>query len=163
MPLKEPPQPPDVPRRFRLHAHQWVGLPIIALLPVLALLRVFGDGIEFKEASTASVKTLVEHPTKFKFRQHKHLRVKVTNISGRLLDTVIVSIDTAYLSRFMGVTIAPEAKEAYKVELTKIQPHEKREVIVEIEAKKYGEQRGIVTIATKMDTVKTPIWSYIYW
>jgi hypothetical protein len=163
MPLKEPKEPPEVQRRFRLHLHQMIGVPLIALLPILALFRVFGDGIEFAKSSMASLKTEVEYPLKFKFKQSKILRVKVTNISEQTLDTVTVSIDTAYLSRFRNVSITPEAAEAYVVELTAIEPHEKREVIAEIEAKNYGEQRGVVTISTKQDTIKHPIKSIIYW
>jgi hypothetical protein len=163
MPLKEPKQPPEVPRRLRLHLHQMIGLSLIALIPILAIFRVFGDGIEFTKASTPSLLTEVEYPSKFKFKQSKVLRVKVTNASANTLDTTTVSIDTAYLSRFRDVSVIPEPTESYVVEFLQLKPGEKREVLAEIEGKDYGEQRGIVTIATKQDTIRQPISSYIFW
>jgi hypothetical protein len=143
--------------------HQTVGLSLMALIPILAMFRVFGDGTEFAKSSSPSLQTEVEYPAKFKFKQSKVLRVKVTNVSGYTLDTISVSIDTAYLSRFRGVSVTPEPKDAFTVELLKLHPGEKREVIAEIEGKDYGEQRGIVTIATKRDTIRQPISSYIFW
>jgi hypothetical protein len=163
MSLKEPKQPPEVPRRLRLHLHQIVGLSLIALIPILAMFRVFGDGMKFAKASSASLQTEVEYPSKFKLKQSKVLRVKVTNVSTQTLDTTTVSIDTAYLSRFRDVSVIPGPAEAYIIEFLQLKPGEKREVLAEIEGKDYGEQKGIVTIATKQDTIRQPISSYIFW
>jgi hypothetical protein len=163
MSLKEPPQPPEIPRRFRLHKHQMIGLPLIALLPILALFRVFGDGVEITNASTPSLRVDIEYPQKFKFKQTKVVRVKVTNLSGSTIDTVNVSLDTAYMSRFKYGSITPEPKRAYVVELTELQPQEKEEVVVEIEGRNYGEQRGTIMVATETDTIRRPITTYIYW
>lgn len=41
----EPPTPPKLPRKVRHYPHQWVGVVLMGLLPVLALAGVFGAGI----------------------------------------------------------------------------------------------------------------------
>jgi hypothetical protein len=163
MPLKEPPQPPELLRRFRMHRHQMIGLPLLALLPILALFGVFDGSTEFASATAGALRTSVEYPSKIKYKDYNQLRIKVTNSGQQTLDTVSVSIDTTYLSRFLNVSITPNPADAYKIELIDVVAGEKREVIVEYEGKDYGQQSGDVTISSKADTIRHPISTYIYW
>ena len=41
----EPPEPPKLPRHVRHYPHQWVGIVVLAAMPVLALAGVFGPDI----------------------------------------------------------------------------------------------------------------------
>ena len=41
-----PPQPPHLTRRFKLYSYQTIGFLFIFIVPILALMGVFGDGID---------------------------------------------------------------------------------------------------------------------
>jgi hypothetical protein len=163
MSLKEPPQPPEIPRRFRLHKHQMIGLPLLALLPILALFGTFDGATEFASASDGALRASIEYPSKIKYKDYNQVRIKVTNSSQSMIDSISVSIDTTYLSRFLNVSITPNPSDAYKIDLTDVMAGEKREVIVEYEGKDYGDQAGTVTIASKSDTIRQALSTHIYW
>lgn len=162
-PLKEPPSPPHVRSRFRLHRHQLVGIPLIVVLPILGLFRVFGDGIETHRVTDQSLAVEIEYPAKFKFKQTKYVRVKVKNLTGSQLDTVTVELDTSYVSKFSNVSIHPDPQDAYEVILTSLEPQEKREVQMEIEGKNYGTHEGVIRVTGQGTTHRLRVKSIVYW
>lgn len=159
----QPPQPPELPKRFRLHPHQMWGLPLIMLLPILAISGALEDHTRIASHRTASLEWTVEYPSQFKFKQSHYLKLKARNISDSKLDTVIVGLDSAYLAKFTQITILPEPENGHSVIFTDLAAGEKREVLVDIEAKHYGTQRGTFSVETKGERTSTPISTYILW
>lgn len=140
-----------------------IGLPLLTLLPILALFGLFDKDIRYNSVSAASIRSQIEYPANLKFKDYGQVRIKVTNTGSLMLDTVSVSIDTTYLSRFLNVSITPNPSDAYEIDLTNVRPGEKREVIVEYEGKEYGEQSGTVTLATSTDTIRQRVSTRIFW
>jgi hypothetical protein len=142
----QPPQPPSVPRRFRLYPYQWVGIPVLALIVLLALLGTFGDTRSEASARGPRVSVRVEYPSKFRYKQSQPLRVWVTNTSPTPLDTLEVSFDQEYIDRFSNVRFTPSVSQAYRVPLTAVRPGETRLLSVDLQAERYGTHPGRISV-----------------
>lgn len=152
---REPPRaaPIDAPRaplgapRWVLTRKQWVGLPVLALIPVLALFGVFGERTATITTATPSLGVRVAYPERFRYRQSERLEVAVTNRSARALDSIRVSLDTAYLARFGDVRVEPAPLIPYDVWLARVAPGETRLVVVELMGKQYWRHSASLGVA----------------
>ena len=131
-PTLEPVGPPATAPRLSLTLKQYLGLPLIAAIPVLTLFGAFGESRESVRVASATLEMTVHYPSRFRYRQIQSLDVTVRNRSARTLDTVTVSLDTAYIARFSSVRIEPTPREAYVVKLTDLEPQESQLVSVEL-------------------------------
>lgn len=134
----------EQPRRLELHRYQWVGLPLMLLIPVLALFGVFGETWGRADDVSADLALRVEYPTRYRYKQINALEVFVENVSGGPLDTVVVAFDPAYVLRFSTPTFIPAPEVPYEVELLDVQPGEVRLVVAELQGERYGRHRGAV-------------------
>jgi hypothetical protein len=158
----EPPRPPTTRTRLALTRKQYLGLPLLATIPVLALFGVFGE--RRADASSAShvLEMRVRYPSRFRYRQIESLDVTVRNISGRTLDTVSVSIDTAYITRFSNVRIEPAPREPFVVVLIHLRPMESRLVTAELWGAQYGSHSGRISASAQADTVSTLVNTFVF-
>ena len=164
MPLKdlpEPPSPPSAPRRIRLYRYQWVGLPLLALLPVLALAGVFGVSWTDADASSESLAVDVRYSNRYRYKQLNRIEVRVRNIDVARLDTVTVALDTALAARFSTVRSVPPFVGTYRTELTGLEPGEERLVVIELQAERYGRHEGLLEVIGP-DTVALPLSIFIF-
>lgn len=153
--VPEPPSAPpvDAPRapegapRLVLTRKQWVGLPVLALIPALALAGVFGDRTATVGASTPSLGVRVAYPERLRYRETAQLEIAVTNRGARALDSVRVSLDAAYLAGFTGVRVQPAPRASYEVALARVAPGETRRVEVEVVANRYWRRSATVAVA----------------
>lgn len=141
----QPPPPPEIDRRFRLYPWQWVGLPILVLIPVLALFGVFGHTRGAARAMTSALELDIQYSTRYRFKEIQPMYVRVRNRSDRTLDTVTVAFDTAYVARFSTVTFRPDISRSFEVELTDLRPGEVRLVAVELQGEMYWRHQGLVS------------------
>lgn len=145
----QPPQPPEIRRRLAFHRTQLIGVPLLAIIPILALFGVFGTTTGEMSTESAELQLHISYPTRFRYKTINSLTVEVRNRSGQALPAVTVNFDKSYLSRFSGVTFTPSVKtvtgEVYTLELTDVQPGETRTVDVEIQAEEYGGHSGFIS------------------
>ena len=137
--------PPRVRHRFALSRFQLPGLIALALLPVLALVGVFGESHANAMARSGELTLSVRHPHRLRFEQITTMDIDVTNTGRTVIDTLVVSIDPAYLGSFSGVAITPSASAVFEVELPDVQPGTTRRVHVEMDAMRPGRHRGAVS------------------
>jgi hypothetical protein len=104
----------------------------------------------------------ISYPERFHYRQVLSLRVSVRNLAARTLDTVKVSFDTAYISRFSSVRFDPPAREAYAVELVDVKPSESRIVSVELWGQDYGRHPGTVSARAGSDSVVARFRTFVF-
>ncbi|MBI1296719.1 hypothetical protein GC175_17320 [bacterium] len=66
----QPPQPPPIKKRFQFTKAQLIGVPLILLIPILALIGVFDAHLERTTAVAGDLQVTVEYPTsvRYKFR-----------------------------------------------------------------------------------------------
>ena len=155
-------QPPPVERRFSLYRFQVPGLIALMLIPVLALVGVFGESSAGAEARAGAIAVRVRHPDRLRFEQISTMDIVVTNAGTTHIDTLLVSIDSAYLSRFSGVTITPSASSVFGVDLEDVAPGESRTVHVEMDAMRPGRHRGTVSVSDGADTARLVIATIVF-
>ena len=135
---------PDHPRRLKLHGFQWVGIPLMFLIPALALFSVFGESWDQTEDASPDLTLRVEYPTRYRYKEINTIQVFVENISGSALDTIIVAFDPAYVSRFSTLMFIPSPKEPFEIELLDVNPGEVRRVWAEFQGEHYGRHQGTI-------------------
>ncbi len=158
----EPVGPPVTAPRLSLTRKQYLGLPLLAAIPVLTLFGVFGESRHSVRAASAALEMTVRYPSRFRYRQIQSLEVTVRNRSTRALDTVSVSLDTSYITRFSSVRIEPAPRDAYVVKLPNLQPDESRLVSAELWGEHYGSHGGRIWAAAGTDTVSSIIRTIVF-
>jgi hypothetical protein len=149
----EPERPPSIKPKIQLSWNQRLGFPILIAVPILALFGIFGETQTSAHVASGSLDLRVSYPARFRYRQVQSLRLSVRNISTRVLDTVSVAFDTAYISRFSSVRFDPATTTAYTVDLTNVKPSESRLISVELWGQDYGSLRGSIVARNGNDSV----------
>jgi hypothetical protein len=162
MPDPSPPSAPSIDPKIELSWKQRIGLPILLVVPILALFGVFGESRASAHSAKGAVDVEVSYPTRFRYRQVQSLRVSVRNLSPVVADTMRVSFDTAYVSRFSSVRFDPAAKTAYTVDLTDVKPSESRLISVELWGQDYGNHRGTITAWRGSDSAIVHIRTLVF-
>ncbi|HEY2377342.1 MAG TPA: hypothetical protein VGH98_15300 [Gemmatimonadaceae bacterium] len=157
-----PSHPPASDRRLALTRKQWVGLPLIAAVPILTLLGLFGERRGELHTTSASVAVDVVYPERFRYRQVEALDITVRNRTSHVIDTLHVWIDTAYVTRFSTVQIEPEPDIAYDVALTRLRPGEARLVVAELWGERYGRHQGRIVVSTRSDSAVAAISTFVF-
>ena len=146
-PIDAPRAPAGAPRLV-LTRKQWVGIPVLALIPALALAGVFGDRTAIAGAATPSLGVTVTYPERMRYRETAQLEIAVTNRGVRALDSLRVSLDAAYLAGFTNVHVQPAPLGLYEVALAHVAPGETRRVEVEITGNRYWRRSATFVAAT---------------
>jgi hypothetical protein len=162
MPDASPPQAPSIHPKIELSWKQRIGFPVLLLVPLLALFGMFGESQAHYHTSSRSLDVSVDYPTRFRYRQVQSLHVTVRNVSPNVADTIRVSFDTAYISRFSSVRFDPATKSAYTVELTSVRPSESRWVSVELWGQDYGIHRGAIVVRNGSDSVLVHLRTLVF-
>lgn len=144
------PQPPPVEKRWAFTRAQKIGVPLIMLLPLLALLGVFGESFETVSDRGETLALEVNYPTRYRYKMLNSLVVTVENIAPQTVPTVTVAFDEAYISQFSTVTFTPSiaeiAGDAYYVQLKEVKAGEVRRIVVELQGEKYWWHEGTIAV-----------------
>lgn len=163
-----PPEPPSIKRTLQFHRIQKIGIPILLLLPVLALFGVFGETFQSAHASNTQLTVDVEYPSRSRYKMINPVTVSVENTSSQTLSVVQIHFDRDYIDNFSNVSFTPEitkvTDEVYIVEITDLQPQETRVVSARIQAERYWLHEGNVTavsgtgqsVSLSLDTIVFP-------
>jgi hypothetical protein len=157
-----PPQAPTTTRRFALTKKQIVGLPLIASVPLLCLLGFFGERSERTTMVSTLLEVAIKYPSRFRYRQFEGLEISVRNRGTRVVDTVHVWLDTAYITRFSSVRIVPTPSRAFTVDLLQVRPGESRLVDAELWGERYGLHRGRIIVTGNDDTARVAISTFVF-
>lgn len=147
------PQPPQITRGLSFEKYQLIGVPLLVLLPALALWGVFGVSWATTKAAAEGLDAEVTYPERIRYRMHRELEVTVRNTGGKPLPVVVVSFDRSYISAFSQVQFTPSARnitdEGYEVQLNDIPPGGERRVSASLQADDYGRHGGWVTVEAR--------------
>jgi hypothetical protein len=158
----EPPRPPDQDRRLELGRLQLIGIPLLAVIPALAMAGVFGESWTSASARGTALGVLVEYPSRFRARLSKPISVVVENRSTEVLDTVEVSFDSTFVDRFPAIVFVPEPMDAYVVSLANLTPGEQRRIHVEIDGDRAGRHRGRVVVRARGDSAAVELRTTVF-
>ena len=139
-----------------------VGLPLMAAVPLLCLLGFFGESGARTTAASSLLDVAIRYPARFRYRQVQTLEVTVRNRSTRTIDTVHVSLDTAYITRFSSVSIDPIPQRAFVVDLVRLEPGESRLVDAELWGQDYGRHNGRIVVSANGDSAIATISTFVF-
>lgn len=161
----EPPTPPEVPRRLRFHRLQLIGVPLLAVLPVLALVGVFSPRTLEAGGVSGSVGLTVRYPATLRYQMQGRLEIRARNL-GDTPAQLAVEVERQYADRFEGLAFTPAVTEAttgsYRVELGTVPAGASRSVSVEIRADDYWRSSGTVTLRSQDAAAKVLVGTWVY-
>jgi hypothetical protein len=160
--LPDPPGPPEIRRRLALYRFQLIGLPFLLAIPLLALLGVFGERWQNVSGEGGALEASARYPAVFRYKMIDAIELHVRNRGHAVLDTITISLDSAYAGRFSTVTAIPPFNGPFELELTRVEPGASRRVRIEIQAERYWSHSGYLTVAAAGDTIRMPLTTMVY-
>lgn len=151
-----PPTPPRLPRRVRLGPVEAFGLPMLILLPALALAGLLGPTDTQRSATAmlgpAQLVLRVRHPSRLRCLRGGALQIEVANTGTQALPALAMDIDEQYLGGFSRADVQPaliaESRSGrLRLTLPALQPGEHTRVQVRLDAEAWGRIGGWVGLA----------------
>lgn len=161
------PEAPVIERQLVIHPVQAAGILCILLLPVLALLGLFGESFDRVNASSSDLALDIEYSTRYRYKMINDLNVLVTNESDQTIPTLTVRFSRDYIDQFSTVTFTPSVNhithDVYVVELTNVAAGESSAITVELQGERYGEHRGTVSASGDgLETAAAELTTFIF-
>lgn len=145
-----PPQPPEFQRRLHLYPYQYLLIPLLFLIPVLAILGVFGETIVTQAADNPALSVQVEYSSRTRHKVSAPLKVFVTNQTNDDMTNLNVQFDRDYIDAFLWLSFLPVVTsvtdEAYIVTIEDLPAGQTQAVTVDLKAEKLGAFSGTVTV-----------------
>ena len=145
------PQPPEIEKQWTFSTLQKLGVPLLILIPLLALSGLFGESFATTTETGNTFAVEITYPSRYRYNMLSPLTVSIENRSDQVVPTVTVSFGQDYISQFSNVSFTPEPDEvtgeAYYVRFDDLQPGEVRLVQVELQADRYWRHNGSVAVA----------------
>jgi hypothetical protein len=147
---QDPPQAPDIPRQWILYNYQYIAIPLLLLIPVLALFGVLGETSTTVEAAGEGIALRVHYPDRAHYEAYNHVEVTVRNESGADISGVMVEFERELLDHFSQLSVNPSLTEitetAYRVELGDIGAGEERLVTLDYQPDMNGAHESWVRL-----------------
>lgn len=155
---------PELPKRFRLWKHQWIGIPLLLAIPTLALLGTFDEDAKQVLATSNDLALSAQYPGKLRHGTSHEIVVSLENKSSRAMQDVRVEIESGYLNRFSEVQVTPEPKTPYQIDLQELAPGERRMITVNLRGgDDYGSHAGKIIARSKgAELASAELKSYVF-
>lgn len=153
---------PVVSSKIQTWRFQWIGIPLLIMIPILSLWGVFDRRTNIKTIEGHEFKAKIEFPAKLRDGEVEHIRIEVTNTSNKPLDKISAGLNREYLEKFNDVTFVPELNDNYEVELKEIPSGQSRYVDIKVKAREYGTYKGELRLTTKNSSFKTSLSTFVF-
>lgn len=161
--VEKPPQAPRLGVPPRLYLFQWIGVPVLLLIVVLAVFDVFGETRKtVSGGGDGALAVEAVYPGRFRYKLIDRFWIRVENRSDRTLDTVRVAFEPDYLRSFSNVTATPAFEEVYTVPLVDVGPGEARIVEVGVQAERAGMHRGWLAASSDAGAVRLELATFVF-
>jgi hypothetical protein len=145
-----PPQPTEFKRKFQLYPYQYILMPLIFLIPILALLGVFGETTTTQDQANRDLAMRITYNSRSRHRLSTVIKVYITNQTDAPLSNLNARFDRGYMDGFEWVSFLPTVTEvtddAYIITLETIPAGETHAITVDLKAKHIGLFAGLVTV-----------------
>ena len=153
-----PPQAPEIPRKFKFWPLQLIGVPIILLIPLLALAGIFDLHVAHVQV-TGKLALSVMYPTRSRYDTFNEMIIAVTNTTQSPLTEVIVQLERAYLDHFAQITATPDismiSEAFYEIALGELAPGTTRVITLDFQAHEQGTHEGRATaVSAETDPIE---------
>ena len=147
---QEPPQAPDIPRQWKFYTYQYIAIPLLLLIPVLALLGVLGETSTTVEAANEGLVLRVHYSDRAHYEAYNHIQVTVRNDLASDITGAAVEFDRVLLDQFSQLSINPSLTEitdtVYRVELNEIEAGGERVITVDYQPDTNGAHESWVRV-----------------
>jgi hypothetical protein len=162
----QPPEPEDFKRKIEFYPFQWVGIPLLFLIPILALFGVLGETETTAHATGTSLDVAITYSNHVNFQSTEISEISVTNTGDVAIPILTVAIEKAYLDNFSDKSFTPPIREitegAYVIELADLQAGETRYITYDSRGATIGSHRGMVRFSSGEDEVSLTIETLIF-
>lgn len=149
--LQIPPEPPEIERRVLLSLKQICSILFILLIPLLALIGVFGPESKQLSIDGVNVNMQIEYPAMTRNGLPTKFQISLLNKSAQDLTMLRAIIDRSYLKNFNGVRSTPEIKEInndnYVITFPNIPAGETRRLLIDLQPQRIGRHKGTIIIS----------------
>lgn len=164
---QEPPQAPDIPRQWKFYNYQYIAIPLLLLIPVLALFGVLGETSTTVEAADEGLVLRVHYPDRAHYEAYNHIEVTVRNESAGTLSGVTIEFDRELLGQFSQLSVNPSLSEitetVYRVELDDIESGGERVVTLDYQPDMNGSHDSWVRLtADGFEPVQADISMFVF-
>ena len=146
----EPPKAPEIPRQWKFYNYQFIVIPLLLLIPLLALFGVLGETSTTVEAANEGLVLRIIYSDRAHYEAYNHMQITVRNESGADLSNVAVELDRGLLDHFSQLSINPALTEitetVYRVELDTVEAGTERVITVDYQPDMNGSQNGWVRL-----------------
>jgi hypothetical protein len=158
------PEPPAAPRRIRFRWMHVVGLALVMTAPVLSAAGVLQPQQDSAAASDSRLAVSVSYPQRMRYRTSEWLTVDIRNRSEQPVDGVTVQLDPEYIRAFDPVLVTPSPRDAFNIDLGRLDPGKTRQVALRLQAEEYGRRRGWVRVhAGDHAPLEMPVQTLMLW
>jgi hypothetical protein len=148
--VPQPPQPPKFERKLHFYPFQLIGIPILFLIPILALFGVFGKTSTSVENSGSGLSLHVDYANRVLYQDTDGTEIRVQNTSDQPYPMLTVAIEKQFLDNYSDISFMPEIDEitndAYFIRFEDVQPGETHIVKFDSKGKVAGQHRGMIIV-----------------
>jgi hypothetical protein len=157
---------PEIRRGIALNRTQWIAVPLLLVLPVLALAGFAGDREGEASARGTGLALRVTYPEWLHYSTNRSLTAAVTNLGSEALSPVVVRFDAEYLEAFTNLRIRTgttrDSPEGVDVELPALAPGATAEIHLDVQGERYGPHRGrIAAVAAGGNAVRVEVGTLV--
>ena len=164
---QEPPEAPDIPRQWKFYNYQYIVLPLLLLIPVLALLGILGESSTSVETVSDGIVLRVLYSDRAHYEAYNKIEITVRNDSDGDLSGVVVELDRSLLDHFSQLSMNPPltaiTEAAYRVDLDDIEAGGERIVTLDYQPDMNGTHDSWVrVIADGIAPVQAAISMFVF-
>jgi hypothetical protein len=161
----QPAQPRAFEPRLKFYPYQLIGIPILFLIPILALFGVFGETSTVAQSEANGIDLEVHYTNRVLFQGLDGTEIQVRNATDAVIPILTITVEKAFLENYSDISFAPNVDkindEAYFFELLDVQPNETRIVTYDSRGKIAGSHSGTVTASYEAGDASVTVETFI--
>lgn len=146
---KQPPPPPEMERKLKFYPYQWITIPLMILLPLLAMTGILDNYTDQITSGNDTLQVQISYPARTMYRTRGTIIIDVRNLSDNTLTGLTVSVDRSFLTAFGDVQFTPDDLDitdtAYILSLDNLPSGATQRITVHYEPDHYWQHSGTLT------------------
>jgi len=134
----------------------------MALLPLAAVVGVFGPATAREAARAGSIAVEAEYPSRLRTAMADRIGVSVSNPGEDPVAGIHVAIARDYVDAFDDLGFTPDPDRPYVFTIDALQPGETRRVEMEVHAAQYGRHEGSIAVRHSAGAAELPLRTLIF-
>lgn len=137
---------PESSPKIKAWRYQYIGIPFLLSIPILALLGFFGGTTKKIQFHQNDFSISLDYPDLLRNGQTEYVQIKILNTSIESLKNFKVHLNSEFLQQFDEIEAIPSFDKNIEVSLEEIPPNEQRFVFFKLKANKAGPHYGRIEI-----------------